>query len=212
MGLGIRGDNRDCSFSMQVVPDEEGLHPSIVAKITVRERERMLVAVGMGRNAQAARRLVESELPQRNFDAELAHTLHCWRRWVASCNCQGPYAEWVQRSALVLKMMTYAPTGSIVAAPTTSLPENLSGERNWDYRFTWLRDATFTLYAFNMLGFTEEARAFTHWLQRLSYTNGEDLQIIYGIRGERELPHRALSPLTSFLYPPPSPNLTPPAK
>src|SRR6266699_3236953 len=124
--------------------------------------------------------------------------MQSWRRWVASCNYQGPYAEWVQRSALVLKMMTYAPTGSIVAAPTTSLPENLSGERNWDYRFTWLRDATFTLYAFNMLGFTEEARAFTHWLQRLSYTNGEGLQIMYGIRGERELTECDLSHLSGY--------------
>ena len=198
MGLAIVGAYRASSFSMQVVPDEEGLHPSIVAQITLREGERILFAVGMGRNAQATRRLVESELPQRNFDAELAHTLHCWRRWVSSCNYQGPYAEWVQRSALVLKMMTYAPTGSIVAAPTTSLPENLAGERNWDYRFTWLRDATFTLYAFNMLGFTEEARAFTHWLQRLSYTNGEDLQIMYGIRGERELTERDLSHLSGY--------------
>src|SRR5215469_1337634 len=198
IGLAIVGAYRASSFSMQVLPDEEGLHPSIVAQMVLREGERMLFAVGMGRNARIARRLVESELPQRNFDAELAHTLHCWRRWVASCNYQGPYAEWVQRSVLVLKMMTYAPTGSIVAAPTTSLPESLNGERNWDYRFTWLRDATFTLYALNMLGFTEEAHAFTHWLRRLSYSNGEDLQIMYGIRGERELPERELAYLDGY--------------
>jgi GH15 family glucan-1,4-alpha-glucosidase len=198
MGLAIVGAYRASSFSMQVLPDEEGLHQSIVAQATLREGERLLFAIGMGRNAQVARRLVESELPHRNFDAELAHTLHCWRRWVASCNHQGPYAEWVQRSALVLKMMTYAPTGSIVAAPTTSLPENLNGERNWDYRFTWLRDATFTLYAFNVLGFTEEARAFTHWLQCLSYSNGEDLQIMYGIRGERDLDEQELTSLNGY--------------
>src|SRR6266702_160677 len=88
MGLAIVGAYRASSFSMQVVADEEGLHPSIVAQITLREGERIVFAVGMGRNAQATRRLVESELPQRHFDAELAHTLHCWRRWVASCNYQ----------------------------------------------------------------------------------------------------------------------------
>jgi GH15 family glucan-1,4-alpha-glucosidase len=198
MGLAIVGAYRASSFSMQVLPDEEGLHPSIVAQVTLREGERLLFAIGMGRNAQVARRLVESELPHRNFDAELAHTLHCWRRWVESCNYRGPYAEWVERSALVLKMMTYAPTGSIVAAPTTSLPENLNGGRNWDYRFTWLRDATFTLYALNVLGFTEEARAFTHWLQQLSYSNGEDLQIMYGIRGERDLDEHELINLNGY--------------
>jgi GH15 family glucan-1,4-alpha-glucosidase len=157
-----------------------------------------LFAVGVGRNAKAARRLAEEELHQRNFDWELAHTLHCWRTWLEGCAFHGPYAEWVKRSALVLKMMTYAPTGAIVAAPTTSLPEDLGGVRNWDYRYTWLRDATFTLYALNVLGFTEEAHAFTHWLRRLSYSNGEDLQIMYGIRGERELAECELPHLNGY--------------
>ncbi|MHB8598046.1 MAG: glycoside hydrolase family 15 protein [Ktedonobacteraceae bacterium] len=198
VGLGIVGAYRVSSFSMSVTQEEGEAHPSIIATMTLREGERILFAVGVGRNAQAARRLVEVELPLRNFDWELAHTLHCWRKWIASCIYQGPYANLVQRSALTLKMMTFAPTGAIVAAPTTSLPEGLGGERNWDYRFTWLRDATFTLYALNVLGFTEEARAFTHWLQGLSYANGEDLQIMYGIRGERDLTEHELRHLSGY--------------
>src|SRR5205085_3536392 len=130
--------------------------------------------------------------------AELAHTLHCWRKWLANCNYHGPYLEEVQRSALALKMLTYAPTGAIVAAPTTSLPEEIGGARNWDYRYTWLRDATFTLYALSVLGYTEESHAFTHWLRSLSYTSGEDLQIMYGIRGERDLEERELPHLDGY--------------
>ncbi|HYT33527.1 MAG TPA: glycoside hydrolase family 15 protein [Ktedonobacteraceae bacterium] len=198
VGLAIVGAHLLPSFSMCVVREEDEVHPSIIVQVTLREGERLLFTLGVGRNAQAARRLVESELLQRNFDSELAQTLHCWRKWVQGLNYHGSYADMVERSALVLKMMTYAPTGAIVAAPTTSLPEGLGGGRNWDYRFTWLRDATFTLYAFNVLGFTEEAHAFTNWLRRLSYSNGEDLQIMYGIHGERDLGERELTHLSGY--------------
>lgn len=196
VGLAIVGGNLLPTYQMFIEPDE--IHPTIVVQATLREGERLLFAMGVGRSGMAAHRLVETELQQRNFDAELAQTLHCWRRWIQNCNYNGPYTELVERSALVLKMMTYAPTGAIVAAPTTSLPEDIGGERNWDYRFTWLRDATFTLYALSVLGFTEEAHAFTHWLQRLSFSDGEDLQIMYGIRGERELVEQELSHLSGY--------------
>ncbi|GCE02858.1 glycoside hydrolase family 15 protein [Dictyobacter aurantiacus] len=198
VALAIVGAHLLPSYTVQVVQENNEAHATVVAQVTLREGERLLFAVGMGRTAQSARRLVEEELPTRNFDAELAHTLHAWRKWIVGSSYQGPYAEWVERSALALKLMTYAPTGAIVAAPTTSLPEDMGGVRNWDYRFTWLRDATFTLYAFNVLGFTEEARAFTHWLRRLSYANGEDLQIMYGIRGERDLTEFELHHLSGY--------------
>jgi GH15 family glucan-1,4-alpha-glucosidase len=198
VGLGVVGAYRLPSFTMQIVQQEGDLHPEVELQATLQEGERLEFAVGMGRNARAARRLAAEELHQRNFDWELAHTLHCWRTWMKSRTFEGPYDDWVQRSALVLKMMTYAPTGAIVAAPTTSLPEEIGGVRNWDYRYTWLRDATFTLYALNVLGFTEEAHAFTHWLRRLSYSRGEDLQIMYGIRGERELTERELPHLSGY--------------
>jgi alpha,alpha-trehalase len=198
VGLGVVGAYRLPSFNMFVQQEASNEYPSIIVQVTLQEGERLLFAVGMGRNARAARRLAEEELHLRNFEWELAHTLHCWRTWLKGSINSGPYAYWVERSALVLKMMTYAPTGAIVAAPTTSLPEEMKGVRNWDYRFTWLRDATFTLYALNVLGFTEEAHAFTHWLRRLSYRNGEDLQIMYGIRGERDLAERELPQLSGY--------------
>lgn len=198
VGLGIVGAYRLPSFSLSVCQQEGELHPSLIAQVTLQEGERLMFSLGVGRNAQAARRLAETELHLRNFDWELAHTLHWWRTWLAGCTYQGPYESWVKRSALVLKMLTFAPTGAIVAAPTTSLPEEQGGVRNWDYRYTWLRDATFTLYALNVLGFTEEAHAFTHWLRRLSASNGEDLQIMYGIRGERELVERDLLHLSGY--------------
>ena len=113
----------------------------------------------------------------------ISETERWWRDWTSRCAYRGPYRDAVRRSLITLKAMTYAPTGAIVASPTTSLPELIGGERNWDYRFTWLRDGSFTLYALSVLGFTEEAHAFTHWLQRLSFSDGEDLQIMYGIRG-----------------------------
>ena len=198
VGLGIIGAYRLPSFSIEEYQQNDELYPYLEVQVTLQEGERLLFALGVGRTAQAALRLAEKELHLRNFDWELAHTLHWWRTSLAGCSYKGVYDAWVKRSALVLKMLTYAPTGAIVAAPTTSLPEELGGVRNWDYRYTWLRDATFTLYALNVLGFTEEAHAFTHWLRRLSYSNGEDLQIMYGIRGERELLELELPHLSGY--------------
>ena len=198
VGLAIVGGRLLPTYSMTIEQEEGERHPTVVIQAILREGERLLFAMGVGRSTRAAHRLVEDELQTRNFDAELAQTLHCWRAWIRSCTYSGPYTELVERSALVLKMMTYAPTGAIVAAPTTSLPEELGGERNWDYRFTWLRDGSFTLYALSVLGFTEEAHAFTHWLKRLSFSDGEDLQIMYGIRGERELVERVLEHLSGY--------------
>ena len=198
VGLGIVGAYRVPSFTMSIAQEEGEMHPSVVVQANLQEGERLMFAVGVGRNEEAARRLAEQELHERNFDWELAQTLSCWRKWLAGCSYHGPYVDWVQRSILTLKTMTYAQTGAIVAAPTTSLPEELGGMRNWDYRFTWLRNAAFMLNALSTLGFTEEARAFIRWLLRLSYSNVEDLQIMYGIRGERGLAERELAHLSGY--------------
>jgi GH15 family glucan-1,4-alpha-glucosidase len=129
-------------------------------------------------------------------------TVGYWRRWLARCRYTGRWREAVQRSALTLKLLTYQPTGALVAAPTTSLPEQLSGERNWDYRYTWIRDAAFSLYALLRLGFTEEAAAFMDWLthrfREERPRKSGPLQIMYGIDGRSELPEEVLDHLEGY--------------
>jgi GH15 family glucan-1,4-alpha-glucosidase len=125
---------------------------------------------------------------RRRLDA----TIEFWRSWLGTCSYDGIHRDAVLRSALALKAMTYSPSGAIVAAPTTSLPEEIGGERNWDYRFTWIRDATLTLTSLFVLGFDEEADAFKFWLERTGAGRPEDLQIMYGIGGERALPELEL--------------------
>ncbi|GCD46763.1 glycoside hydrolase family 15 protein [Streptomyces paromomycinus] len=122
----------------------------------------------------------------------LEHTLEDWRAWAAHCRYAGPYRAEVLRSLITLKALTFAPTGGIVAAPTTSLPEELGGVRNWDYRFCWLRDATLTLNSLVTAGYTEEASAWRDWLLRAVAGNPADLQIMYGLGGERRLPEAEL--------------------
>ena len=120
-------------------------------------------------------------------DRAIEHSVDWWRQWSERCTYAGPWRDEVLRSVITLKALTYAPTGGIVAAPTTSLPEQLGGVRNWDYRFCWLRDATFTLYALLIAGYEEEARAWREWLLRAAAGRPADLQILYGIAGERRL-------------------------
>lgn len=118
----------------------------------------------------------------------LAVTETYWRDWAARCNVKGEYATQVRRSLMTLKALAYEPTGGIVAAPTTSLPEQLGGTRNWDYRYCWLRDTTITLLALMRAGYYEEARAWRAWLGRVVAGAPTQLQIMYGIAGERRLP------------------------
>jgi GH15 family glucan-1,4-alpha-glucosidase len=129
------------------------------------------------------------EVPPRAIDAEkaLQEADHFWQRWSGRCKSDGPYAEAIERSLITLKGLTYRPTGGIVAAVTTSLPEALGGKRNWDYRYCWLRDATFTLLALMNGGYYDEAKAWKDWLRRAIAGSPDQLQIMYGIAGERNL-------------------------
>ncbi|MEU6219811.1 glycoside hydrolase family 15 protein [Streptomyces sp. NPDC047022] len=132
--------------------------------------------------------------PEQSLDATAAF----WREWVDHCTYHGPYREAVVRSLITLKALTYAPTGGIVAAPTTSLPEEIGGVRNWDYRYTWLRDAAITLSSLLRTGYRDEARAWREWLLRAVAGDPENLQIMYGIAGERELGEAELDWLPGY--------------
>jgi GH15 family glucan-1,4-alpha-glucosidase len=148
----------------------------------------------------------ETYVPQRYSEAEtreaFEQTVKYWRKWLNQSRYSGRWREMINRSALTLKLMTYLPTGAIVAAPTTSLPEHLGGGRNWDYRYTWIRDAAFSLYALLRLGFTEEAASFMSWLtdrfreQRPAAAG--PLQIMYGIDGRAELEEEILEHLEGY--------------
>ena len=130
----------------------------------------------------------------------LTQTLAFWRQWLRKCNYSGRWREMVHRSALVLKLLTFAPTGAIVAAPTCGLPEEIGGMRNWDYRYTWVRDAAFTNYAFLRLGLTSEAEQFMAWLEQRAVegARGNPLQTMYRIDGGHELPEEVLGHLDGY--------------
>jgi GH15 family glucan-1,4-alpha-glucosidase len=127
-------------------------------------------------------------------------TLRYWRRWIAQCSYGGRWREEVRRSALALKLLTFEPTGAILAAPTMGLPEAIGGVRNWDYRYTWIRDAAFTVYGLLRIGFTEEAKAFMDWLEARTHDRDPNgtLQIVYGIDGRKHLPETTLDHLDGY--------------
>jgi GH15 family glucan-1,4-alpha-glucosidase len=125
--------------------------------------------------------------PVRDSIFLVSYVEHVWRRWMETSTYRGPWREAVERSLITLKLLTFRPTGGIVAAPTTSLPEEIGGERNWDYRYCWIRDATLTLYALLLSGYRDEARDWRQWLLRAAAGSPQDLQIMYGLHGEQRL-------------------------
>jgi GH15 family glucan-1,4-alpha-glucosidase len=162
-----------------------------VGELTVEAGESVPFVLSHGPSFEAVPRAIDA------FEA-LERTDASWRTWSDRCPDVGPWTEAVKRSLITLKALTFAPTGGIVAAPTTSLPERLGGTRNWDYRYCWLRDATFTLLAFMHLGYYEEARAWRDWLIRAIAGSPSQIQIMYGVGGERWLPELTVDWLPGY--------------
>lgn len=133
-----------------------------------------------------------------DLEKSLRETEEWWCKWISRCTYHGPLAEVVERSLITVKALTYEPTGGIVASPTTSLPEQPGGQRNWDYRFCWLRDATFTLFALMHAGYHEEASRWRDWLVRSVAGSADQLQVVYGVAGERHLMEWEVPWLTGY--------------
>jgi GH15 family glucan-1,4-alpha-glucosidase len=179
----------DHTLLLTAGPDTLELH----TPVAVRGEDRKTVAefqVSKGERVQFSlnyRPSHEETQPGLDAEEELAATEWQWRGWSRRCAYQGRWGDAVMRSLITLKALTYAPTGGMVAAPTTSLPERQAGVRNWDYRYCWLRDAAFTLNALLLAGYHEEATAWREWLLRAAAGSPEDLQILYSVTGERRL-------------------------
>ena len=139
-------------------------------------------------------------LSEKEEDRLFKQTVEYWRRWLSKCTYAGRWREVVQRSALALKLLTFEPTGAMVAAPTMGLPEGVGGERNWDYRYTWIRDAAFTLYGLLRIGFTEEASAFMSWIEARCKDSASEgsLQLMYGLDGRHDLTEETLDHLDGY--------------
>ena len=169
--------------------DLNGTHARGIVRLKAGERMRVVLMAGK-RHAPAA--------VLASVDRLLTITLAYWNAWISRCGYKGPYVAAVQRSALALKLLTYAPSGAIVAAATTSLPETLGGGRNWDYRLSWVRDSTLTLFALSALGFHDEPEAFRRFLFECGAGDIFPTQIVYGIRGELDLDECELTHLRGY--------------
>lgn len=139
-------------------------------------------------------------IPEVQFDAwsRMSNTIQYWRDWISKCGYNGIYSEQVKRSVLALKLLSHAPSGAIIAAPTTSIPEKIGGVRNWDYRYCWLRDSSFTVRVLLKLGFEEEVHAYMNWILHATHLTRPKLQVVYSTYGHARLPERLLNWLSGY--------------
>ena len=186
---------------------EDGTVLRLRSSVSLHEEDGAIVSeftLGAGETAsfvlENAKEAVHDSSDPDYIDRAFKDTVNYWREWIGQSTYRGRWREMVNRSALMLKLLTSWRDGPILAAPTFGLPEQIGGVRNWDYRFTWIRDASFTLYAFIRLGFTEEAGAFMNWIEKRCSELASDgtLQTVYGLDGRRELPEIELSHLNGY--------------
>ena len=178
-------------LTLRTPADVRGENMHSVAEFSLRKGEAMPFVLAYGESFQPVPLSIDAFIV-------LEETERYWRQWTDICNVQGPWRKAVMRSLLTLKGLSYAPTGGIVAAVTTSLPEKIGGTRNWDYRFCWLRDATFTLLAFLNAGYREEAAVWQQWLMRVIAGAPEQLQTMYSVLGEKRLDELELQHLLGY--------------
>lgn len=191
-GVGMAGPERLVLTSPVAL--EADARGALVGRIHVRPGERLSFIVAYTGPGYA----LPTFESQTQIDLALQRTLAYWEHWSNRCTYEGPYATHVRRSALVLKLLTFEPTGALVAAPTTSLPEEIGGARNWDYRFTWLRDSSLILYALMSVGYHDEAADFFAWLERLCLGCHGPVQILYAIDGSADLGEIELDHLEGY--------------
>ena len=187
----------ECGLTLSASVSLRATDQGAAAEFTLREGETATFTLGQ---RTAASENLSNPRSERESDDLFRGTVDYWRNWLAKSAYKGRWREMVERSALALKLLTYEPTGAIVAAPTCSLPEELGGVRNWDYRYTWIRDAAFTLYALLRIGFADEATHFMKWIEARCHELNPDgsLQIMYGIDGRRELTEESLDHLEGY--------------
>ncbi|HEX6141378.1 MAG TPA: glycoside hydrolase family 15 protein [Geminicoccaceae bacterium] len=194
---GVIFRSKSLGLSLKSTVPLEAAEGEATARFTLKEGESAVFVLShLTKEIDEATELDTAEAEQAFRD-----TVAYWRAWLAQCKYRGRWREMVYRSALALKLMTYAPTGAIVAAPTCSLPEGIGGERNWDYRYTWIRDSAFVIYAFLRLGFAKEAERFMHFVVKLCREANPDgsLQIMYGIDGRKQLTEETLDHLDGYM-------------
>ena len=194
---GARFSSEQCGLNLLTSVPLREAPQGAVAEFTLREGERVNFTLAENVAGYENERTPCSE---QEVDDLFRRTVAYWRSWLARSSYKGRWRETVEPSALALKLLTYEPTGAIVAAPTCSLPEELGGERNWDYRYTWIRDAAFTLYALLRIGFADEAAQFMSWIEECTHDLNPDgsMQLMYGIDGRRDLKEETLEHLEGY--------------